>query len=357
MGGSENSMELQDIKSYTLEELQAVFIQRDLPKYRALQVYKWLHRGVESFEEMSDLPKALRQLLQGKYYISVATVEKKLVSHYDNTVKFLFSFADRCRVETVVMQYRHGYSICISTQAGCKMGCTFCATGRGGFCRNLTASEMLSQIQSAQKNLGVIISNIVLMGMGEPLDNYQQVLRFLELVSSEHGMHVGMRHISVSTCGLVDKIYDLADRRLQCTLSVSLHAPNDRLRSQTMPINKKWGVAELLEACKYYTDTTRRRISFEYAMISGLNDAPEHAKELAQRLRGILSHVNLIPVNSVAGSSYQKSAPQRLSAFCKILEQAGIPATVRRTLGADIQASCGQLVHRQKEEVTDLAGT
>ena len=350
-------MELRDIKSMTLAEIQQAFVQEKLPKFRALQVYRWLHRGAESFGEMSDLSKELREQLADKYYISVATVEKKLVSNYDNTVKYLFSFADSCCVETVVMEYKHGFSICISTQVGCRMGCTFCATGKSGFDRNLTASEMLAQIQSAQKDLGVKISNIVLMGMGEPLDNYQQVLRFLELVSSEEGMHIGMRHISVSTCGIVDKIYDMADRRLQCTLSVSLHAPNDALRSQTMPVNKKWGVAQLLKACKYYSDTTKRRISFEYAMISGFNDSDEQARELAGKLKGILSHVNLIPVNDVTGSSYKKSSAQRLHAFCAILEKHGVTATVRRTLGSDIQASCGQLRRRYKEEVNSIEST
>ena len=255
------------------------------------------------------------------------------------------------------MKYKHGYSICISTQVGCRMGCTFCATGKSGFSRNLTASEMLAQIQSAQKDLEIQISNIVLMGMGEPLDNYQQVLRFLELVSSDEGMNIGMRHISVSTCGIVDKIYDMANRKLQCTLSVSLHAPNDNLRSQTMPINKKWGVAQLLKACKYYSDTTRRRISFEYAMISGLNDSDAQAQELAGKLKGILSHVNLIPVNDVTGNHYKKSSTQRLHAFCSILEKHGITATVRRTLGSDIQASCGQLQRRYKEEVNNIEST
>lgn len=347
-------MELQDIKSMTLQEIDTAFAEEKLPKFRALQVFKWLHRSVESFDEMSDLSKDLREKLKAKYYISVANVEKKLVSNYDNTVKYLFSLEDHCCVESVVMEYKHGYSICISTQVGCKMGCTFCATGKGGFYRNLTASEMLAQIQSAQKDGNIKISNIVLMGMGEPLDNYLQVLRFLELVSCDDGMNIGMRHISVSTCGIVDKIYDMANRKLQCTLSVSLHAPNDTIRLKTMPINKKWGVDELLKACKYYSDVTKRRISFEYAMISGINDSDVCAFELAGKLKGILSHVNLIPVNDVTGNHYRKSSVQRLHAFCRILEKKGITATVRRTLGADIQASCGQLQRRYKEEVNNI---
>ena len=349
-------MELTDIKSMTEEEIRRELSARGLPAFRAAQVYQWLHRGAESFEEMSDLPKALRALLAQKYYISVATIEKKFVSTYDNTIKYLFRFPDGEHVESVLMDYHHGRSVCISTQVGCKMGCTFCATGKSGFARNLTASEMLAQIQAAQADAGIRISNVVLMGMGEPLDNYENVLRFLELVSSDRGMNIGMRHISLSTCGVVDKIYDLAERKLQLTLSVSLHAPNDRIRSKTMPVNQKWGVDELLKACRYYSETTHRRISFEYAMISGVNDSDECAAELAAKLRGTLSHVNLIPINEVTGSGYQKSSAQRLRKFSTILESSGLTATVRRTLGSDINASCGQLRRRYHEEVANVAG-
>ena len=345
---------MRDIKSMTLEEIQEEFQSEGLPKFRAKQVYQWLHRGVESFAEMSDLSKDFRKELGEKYYISVANIEKKLVSHYDNTVKYLFSFPDGECVESVVMEYRHGHSICISTQVGCKMGCTFCATGKSGFSRNLTASEMLAQIQAAQKDLGIRISNVVLMGMGEPLDNYENVLRFLELVSSDSGLGIGMRHISLSTCGVVDRIYDLAEKKLQLTLSVSLHAPNDAIRGKTMPINRKWGVEELLAACRHYSKTTGRRISFEYAMIAGVNDSDDCARELAAKLKGTLSHVNLIPVNDVTGNDYRKSSAQRLERFCQILSQKGLTATVRRTLGSDINASCGQLRRRQKEEVANV---
>ena len=338
-----------DIKSMTLEELQRDFKEMEIPKYKALQVYRWLHRGVSSFEEMTDQSKETRERLSQKYYISVAIVEKKQVSAYDNTVKYLFSFPGGDCVESVVMEYHHGYSICISTQVGCRMGCTFCATGKSGFLRDLTPSEMLAQIQAAQKEQNIRISNIVLMGMGEPLDNYENVLRFLELVTSEEGMHIGMRHIALSTCGIVDKIYDLAQKKLQLTLSVSLHAPNDRLRSQTMPVNKKWGVEELLKACRHYTKVTGRRISFEYAMIAGLSDSDDCARELGRKLRGTLSHVNLIPVNDVTGTGYRKSGGERLRRFTEILEQYGVTSTVRRTLGADIDASCGQLRRRFKD--------
>ena len=338
-----------DIKSMTLSELREDLQTMGIPKFKALQIYRWLHRGVTDFSEMTDQAKADRERLSQKYYISVATIEKKQVSAYDSTVKYLFSLPGGDCVESVVMQYHHGVSICISTQVGCRMGCTFCATGKSGFLRDLTPSEMLAQIQAAQKDLDIRISNVVLMGMGEPLDNYENVLRFLELVTSEEGMNIGMRHISLSTCGIVDKIYDLAERKLQLTLSVSLHAPNDRIRSGTMPVNKKWGVEELLRACRHYTKVTGRRISFEYAMIAGLSDSDACAEELGQKLRGTLSHVNLIPVNDVTGTGYRKSGPERLRRFCEILERYGVPATVRRTLGADIDASCGQLRRRYRE--------
>ena len=334
----------------TLDELRADMKIQGQPSYKALQIYRWLHRGVSSFEEMTDLSKIVRQFLTEKYYISVARVENKLVSDYDNTIKYLFSFADGQCVEAVLMEYQHGRSICISTQVGCKMGCTFCATGLGGFQRNLTASEMLSQVQAAQKDAGVRISNIVLMGMGEPLDNYNQVIRFLRLVSSQEGMNLGMRHISLSTCGLVDRIYDLAEENLQLTLSVSLHAPNNAIRSRTMPVNRKYPIEELLKACRYYAGRTGRRISFEYAMIDGVNDSDGCAKELVARLKGMLCHVNLIPVNPVREAGYQKSGRERQQAFIRILQRAGITATVRRTLGADINASCGQLRRKHLKE-------
>lgn len=336
-----------DIKSKTLTELREELGELGLPKYRAEQVYRWLHRGVQDFSQMSDLSKTLREQLAEKYWIAWAEVEQKRVSK-DGTVKYLFRLPDGEHVESVLMHYHHGSSICISTQVGCKMNCSFCATGQSGFARNLTASEILSQVQAASLDAGERISHIVLMGMGEPLDNYENVLRFLELVTSPEGLNLSMRHISLSTCGLVDKIYDLADKKLQLTLSVSLHAPNDEIRSQTMPVNKRWNMEELLRACKYYSDHTGRRISFEYAMISGVNDMDWCAKELAGRLRGILAHVNLIPVNDVTGTGYKKSGLDRQKRFISILEARGITATVRRTLGSDIEASCGQL--RRKVE-------
>ena len=335
---------MKDIRSYDLTELTDEFKNElGLPAFRAKQVYKWLSEGVSSFDEMTNISKEMRNNLSNTYYISVATIEKKLVSVYDKTVKYLFSFNDGECVESVVMNYRHGYTICISTQVGCKMGCTFCATGQSGFSRNLGPSEMLAQIHSAQKDLGIRISNIVLMGMGEPLDNYDNVMKFLRLVSSEDNINIGMRHISLSTCGLVDRIYQLEKEKLQLTLSVSLHAPNDEIRSRTMPVNKRYPIDELLKACRHYANATSRRISFEYAMISGVNDSDDCAKELASKLKGMLCHVNLIPVNPVKGTGYRKSAIERQQAFIKILGRYGITATVRRTLGSDINASCGQL--------------
>ncbi|MBC8533008.1 23S rRNA (adenine(2503)-C(2))-methyltransferase RlmN [Yeguia hominis] len=344
---------LKDIKSMTLEALQEEFSALGQPRFRAGQVYRWLQqRGVSSFEEMTDLPGNLRAILREKYYISVATIEKRQISDYDNTRKYLLRLLDGEFVECVLMEYHHGLSVCISTQIGCKMGCTFCATGKSGFSRNLTASEILSEVQTVERDSGQRISNIVLMGMGEPLDNYENVMRFLSLVSSADGMNIGMRHISLSTCGLVDQIYRLADEKLQLTLSVSLHAPNDAIRSKMMPVNRKWNVETLLKACRYYADTTKRRISFEYAMIDGVNDSGACARELAGRLRGILSHVNLIPVNTVDGAAYRKSG--RIQAFQAALQKYGVTATVRRTLGEDIDAACGQL-RRRAETEADLS--
>lgn len=341
-----------DIKSMFPEELAEMLKDMGEPSYRAKQVFKWLHSGVNSFDEMTNISKVLREKLVENCYISKATIEKKLISSYDDTEKYLFSFEDGETVESVLMKYHHGYTACISTQVGCKMGCTFCATGQGGFCRNLTASEMLSQLQSEQKDNGIRISNVVLMGMGEPLDNFDNVMRFLKLVSHDEGMNIGMRHISLSTCGIVPRIYELADKRLQLTLSVSLHAPNDEIRSRTMPINRKYGVDELLKACRYYSDNTGRRISFEYAMIDGVNDSDACARELGGRLKGIIAHVNLIPVNAVGGTGYHKSKKERMDSFIKILEGFGITATIRRTLGSDINASCGQLRRQSLNETS-----
>ena len=336
-------MEKADIKSLFPEEIAEVMRERGYPPYRANQVFEWLTKGADSFEGMRNLPASLKEELDRDFTIPGVSIERKWRSALDNTVKYLYRLQDGEYVEGVLMEYHHGHTLCLSTQAGCRMGCTFCATGMGGFRRNLLASEMLSQIQAVQKDAAVRVSNVVLMGMGEPLDNYDNVLRFLRLLSLEKGLNIGMRHISLSTCGVVPRIRQLQQENLQITLSVSLHAPNDEIRSKTMPVNRKWGVEELLSACRDYARATKRRISFEYAMIRGVNDSDECARELAGRLKGMLCHVNLIPVNEVRENSYVKSDPKRLARFVEILGQKGVNATVRRTLGSDIDASCGQL--------------
>lgn len=338
-----------DIKSLFDFEIEKLITDNGFEKFRAKQIVSWLKKGVDEFTLMTNLPKNIIEFLYAHCYISKAVIERKLISSLDETVKYLFSFNDGECVESVVMKYHHGYSICISTQVGCKMGCTFCATGKSGYCRDLTASEMLAQIESAQKDLGIRISNIVLMGMGEPLDNYDNVVRFLKLVSSENSLNIGMRHITLSTCGVVPRIYQLADLSLQLTLSVSLHAPDDATRSSTMPINNAYNISELLKACRYYIEKTNRRISFEYALIDSVNDTDECAVLLAKKLSGMLCHVNLIPVNSVKGTDYVKSKIQRQQAFVDILSENGITATIRRTLGSDINASCGQLKRNYRE--------
>ena len=339
-----------DIKSLYYPELEKFITDGGFPRFRAKQVYGWLNRGALSFDEMGNIPKNLREFLNSSSYISVANIEKKLVSRYDKTVKYLFRLNDGEFVETVVMSYKHGYSICVSTQVGCKMGCTFCATGKSGFSRSLTASEILAQIESAGRDLGVRISNIVLMGMGEPLDNFDNVIRFLKIVSCEDGLNIGMRHITLSTCGIVPRIYDLAEYNFALTLSVSLHAPDNKTRSKTMPINNKYPIEQLIKACRDYFDKTGRRISFEYAMIDGVNDTDECARKLSNLLGNLNCHVNLIPVNTVRGSGYKKSRLDRQRAFIDILEKNSVTATVRRTLGSDIDASCGQLKRNYTEK-------
>ncbi len=302
---------------------------------------------------MSNLPMSLRRELSQTFTIPCVRIQKKLVSSVDNTVKYLYALPDGETVESVLMEYKHGWSQCLSTQVGCRMGCAFCATGMGGLSRNLSAAEILAQIEEAQKDAGIRVSSVVLMGMGEPLDNYENVRRFLQMLGEEGGIHIGMRHVSLSTCGVVDKIYRLMEEKLQITLSVSLHAPNNAIRCKLMPINHRWPIEELLDACRAYIAATGRRISFEYAMIDGVNDSDACAQELADRLYGMLCHVNLIPANAVAGKSYRRSSVARLQTFQAALEKRGINVTVRRTLGADIQASCGQLRRQQQEAETD----
>lgn len=340
-----------DIKSLTIEEMTAQFKELSLPKFRAEQVFKWLHQeGVSSFDEMTNLSKPLRSQLAEIYQINGCEIFEKYVSKIDSTVKYVFSLHDGEFVESVVMKYKYGYSICVSSQVGCKMGCKFCASTLAGFCRNLSAGEILSQIYTASKDLDIKISHIVMMGIGEPLDNFDNVMRFLELVNCDKGLNISMRNISLSTCGVVPRIYDLMDRKLQLTLSISLHAPNDEIRSRTMPVNNKWHIDELIKACKDYTKVTGRRISFEYTLIDGVNDSEECANELATRLHGMLCHVNLIPVNNVEENNFNKSSNKNITVFANMLKKRGINATIRRTLGSDINASCGQLRRRASQK-------
>jgi 23S rRNA (adenine2503-C2)-methyltransferase len=335
---------MSDIRSMSLTELEAALKDMSQPAYRAKQVFSWLHKQkILSFDGMTNIPKELRAGLAAGYPLYGCEIRNKQVSKLDSTVKYLFELHDGELIESVVMKYKYGYTVCVSTQAGCKMNCAFCASALGGFHRNLSAGEILGEIYAAENDLGITVSHIVLMGMGEPLDNYDNVLRFLRLVTDENGHNISMRNISLSTCGIVPKIYDLLNECLQLTLSVSLHAPFDELRSKIMPVNRKYGIDELLKACREYAETTSRRISFEYAMLGGVNDSDECARALAKKLRGMLCHVNLIPVNEVKESPFHPGSPEQLKRFSDILEKNGITVTVRRKLGSDIDASCGQL--------------
>ena len=339
-----------NLKSMTLPELSALLKQMGQPAFRAKQLYGWLHRGVRSYEEMTNLPGALRAELAEKYPIHAPTVLRRQESQKDGTIKYLWQLSDGNCVETVLMRYHYGNTVCISTEVGCRMGCAFCASTIGGLVRKLEPFEMLDEVLFTQVDSGQPISHIVLMGIGEPLDNFDNVMRFLELVNSPEGMNISMRHISLSTCGLVPMIDRLAKLKLQLTLSVSLHAPNDQIRNTIMPVNKAYPSQELLDACRRYYAETSRRISFEYAMIDGVNDSVENARELISRLRGLPAHFNLIPLNHVEESPLKPSSKAAVALFQKTLEDAGIPATVRRTLGGDIDASCGQLRRKYTAE-------
>ena len=332
-----------DLKSMTIPEIKAVLQELGEPAFRAGQVYSWLHKGITDYDLMTNLPKSLREKLKSRYSLYAPQILRKQESRTDGTIKYLWRLHDGNCVETVLMRYHYGNSVCISTEVGCKMGCAFCASTLGGFVRQLKPHEMLDQVLFTQLDSGQPISHIVLMGIGEPLDNYDNVLRFLELVNSKEGMNISMRHISLSTCGLVPMIDRLAEEKLQITLSVSLHAPTDEIRNTIMPVNKAYSTDQLLDACRRYQEKTGRRISFEYAMIGGVNDSVESARTLIKRLRGMSAHVNLIPLNHVEESPLKPSTKEAVAAFQKCLEDAGIPATVRRSLGGDIDASCGQL--------------
>lgn len=342
-----------DIKSLNFDELNNEVLKLGIPKFRTKQIYEWLHKkGVFTFDEMSNLSKDLRNELKNKYFIPVVDIEEKYVSKIDGTIKYLFRLFDGEYVEAVIMKYKYGYTICISSQVGCKMGCKFCASTLAGFKRNLFPSEMEGQIHRAQQDLNIRISHIVLMGIGEPLDNYDNVVKFLRTVNDENGLHISLRDVTLSSCGIVPRIYDLMNEGLPITLTLSLHAPNDEIRSRTMPVNDKWGIDEVLQACKEYANKTGRRVSFEYTLINGVNDSKECAVELSNKLKGFLCHVNLIPVNDVKERDNKASSTKSIKTFQDTLCSYGINATIRRTLGSDINASCGQL-RRRKNEVNE----
>ena len=337
----------QDIKSMNLPELETALVEMGEKKFRAKQVFSWLQKGAGSFDEMSNLSKSLREKLDAQFYLCPPQVVRKQESRRDGTIKYLWRLRDGNCVETVLMKYHYGNTVCVSSEVGCAMGCAFCASTLGGLVRRLTAGEILDQVMFTEKDSGQKISHIVLMGIGEPLDNFDSVMRFLELVNHPDGMNISMRHISLSTCGLTERIDKLASRHLQLTLSVSLHAPDDETRSKIMPVNRRYGVEQLLAACRRYYDETGRRISFEYAMIDGVNDTPDHAALLVKELKGMGAHVNMIPLNDVEESPLKPSTKENIRRFQQTLEKAGITATVRRSLGGDIDASCGQLRRKQ----------
>ncbi len=339
-----------DIKSLSFDELVALVNALDLPKYRAGQLFSWLHKfGVTDFSQMANIPKSIRSVLAERYYISGCSIEEKYVSRIDSTVKYLFRLHDGEYIESVIMKYKYGYTICVSSQVGCKMGCRFCASTLAGFKRNLTAGEIEGQIHAAQADLNIRISHIVLMGIGEPLDNLDNVIRFIENVNNDNGLNISARNITLSTCGIVPKIKALMQLNLQITLTISLHAPNDEIRSRTMPVNEKYGVHELIAVCREYAMRTSRRVSFEYTLIKDVNDSRECAEELSELIKGMLCHVNLIPVNNVDERNNIRSTDESVNNFLQILQKNGINATIRRTLGSDINASCGQLRRKRSE--------
>lgn len=338
------------ISSYTLEQLAEQLKAMGQPAFRAKQIFHWLHQKlVTEFSAMTDQPKALLAKLEEEYYIAAPVIQRRQQSR-DGTVKYLFRLADGNCIETVVMRYNYGNTVCVSTQVGCRMGCRFCASTQAGRVRNLEAGEIAAEIYAAQKDIGERISHIVLMGIGEPLDNFDNVMDFLTIISSPEGVNIGMRNISLSTCGIVPQIDRLAEKKLQFTLSISLHAPNNAMRSQMMPVNDAYPVEELIAACRRYQKVTGRRISFEYSMVRGVNDSPATAKELAKLIRGMGAHVNLIPINPVDGSPYSATDAENVKRFQNMLTELGVNATVRRRLGSDISAACGQLRREAAKE-------
>ena len=333
---------MKNIKDLSFEQLEEEMLLIGEKKFRAKQIYKWIHSGARSFDDMTDISLNLRELLKTHYDLCVFSIKAKQTSS-DGTVKYLFELSDGNTIESVVMRYKHGNSICISTQIGCKMGCKFCASSKVNFIRSLSAGEIEEQVLAATVDLNEKISNVVYMGIGEPFDNYDNVIQSIKLLNSPMGLNIGGRHISISTSGLVPKILQFADENLQSTLSISLHAPNDEIRSSMMPIDDVYPIKELIAACKTYIEKTNRRITFEYAMVNGVNDTKECADELCKLLKGMLCHVNLIPINKIKGGTYTKSDPKSIQLFMDTLNKRGITTTVRRELGSDIEAACGQL--------------
>lgn len=332
-----------DLKDFEYDELTEYLQSIGEKKFRAEQIFSWLHKGAESYAEMTNLSKLTREKLEKETYVSTLKIREKYVSKLDGTVKYLFELPDGNCIESVVMRYKHGLTICISSQVGCRMGCRFCASTIGGLYRNLTAGEILNQVIFAEKDIGERIGNIVIMGIGEPLDNYDNVIKFLHNVNHEKGLNIGYRHITLSTCGVVPKIYELAKENIPITLTISLHAPNDEIRDTIMPVNHTYKIDELMQACKSYHDAAGRRISFEYSLIHGVNDSEQNAVELVNLIKGMNAHVNLIPVNKVEERDFEKGSREQINSFCKKLISMGVNATIRRELGSDISASCGQL--------------
>lgn len=338
---------MKNIKDYNLDELKEEMISIGEKSYRAEQIFKWIYvENVTDFNEMTNLSLELREKLKNNYTLDIYKIIKKQESS-DGTKKYLFDVLDGNAIETVLMQYKHGYSICVSSQVGCKMGCKFCASTGIAFIRSLTAGEIAEQILAVGRDTGIKISNVVFMGIGEPLDNFDNVIKAIKIVNNQKGLNIGARHISISTCGLVPKIYEIADMDLQCTLSISLHATTNEKRSKMMPINNKYSIEELMKACKYYIEKTNKRISFEYALAKNNNDNLDDAKALAKLLRGMLCHVNLIPINKIENGKFDTSTNENVMKFRDYLNDNGIVATIRRELGDDIEAACGQL--RRKE--------
>ncbi|MGM9934459.1 23S rRNA (adenine(2503)-C(2))-methyltransferase RlmN [uncultured Clostridium sp.] len=334
---------MNNLLDYTLDELKVWMSENGESAFRGKQILSWIYKGVMDFEGMKNIPKSLIDKLKENFTITMPEIIEVYKSELDGTEKFLLAFPDGNLIESVLMRYKHGNSICISTQVGCRMGCKFCASTIEGRVRNLTTGEILSEVIAVQNYIGERISNIVLMGSGEPLDNYDNVVKFLDVVSADYGLNIGQRHITLSTCGIVPKIYELADRELSITLAISLHAFNDEKRKEIMPIARKYTISELLEACRYYLNKTNRRITFEYALVKDVNDGIEDAKALGKLLRGMLCHVNLIPVNEIKENTFKRSSKKTIEEFSEILKNNGIEVTTRREMGSDINAACGQL--------------